>query len=156
MWISEKYCKNWGLKEAIKEFIQNQYDGIISLIESKKNLKITKIGNEYLINERKQYLDYDFYNKNDNKIYGKIKFDKNKKILSISNEGELFLADFLLGGSKSEENNPDIIGTFGEGMKLAILALCRLEKKVTIIPSNQKYSFYVKEDSNFIKNSQPQ
>ena len=156
MWISEKYCKNWGLREAIREFIQNQYDGIISLIGSKKNLKVTKIGNEYLINERKKYLDYDFLNKIDNKIFGKIRYDKNKKILSISNEGELLLADFLLGGSKSEENNPDIIGTFGEGMKLAILALCRLDKEVTIISSNKKYNFYLKEDSNFIKKSQPQ
>ena len=129
MWISEKYCKNWGIREAIREFIQNQYDGIISLIGSKQNLKVTKKGNVYLINERKKDLDYDFLNKNDNKIFGKIRYDKNQKKLSISNEGELLLADFLLGGSKSEENNPDIIGTFGEGMKLAILALCRLEKK---------------------------
>jgi len=29
MWISEKYCKSWGLKEAIREFIQNQYDCVM-------------------------------------------------------------------------------------------------------------------------------
>ena len=156
MWISEKYCKNLGLREAIREFIQNQHDGIISLIDSKKNLKVIKVGNEYLINERKKYLEYDFLNKQNNKTFGKIRYDKNKKMLSISNEGELFLADFLLEGSKSEENNPDLIGTFGEGMKLAILALCRLEKNVTIISSRKIYSFDIKEDPNFIKNDQPQ
>ena len=141
MWISEKYCKNWGMREAIREFIQNQYDGIISLIGSKQNLKVTKKGNVYLINERKKDLDYDFLNKNDNKIFGKIRYDKNQKKLSISNEGELLLADFLLGGSKSEENNPDVIGTFGEGMKLAILALCRLEKKWQLFHLTKNIAF---------------
>ena len=154
--VSEKYCKPWGLKEGIREFIQNQYDGIITKIESKKNLKVKKIGKEYLINGKIKYLDYDFYKKDEEKIYGKIRYDEENKILSISNEGELSLADFLLGSSKGEQNNSDIIGVFGEGMKLAILALCRLEKNVTIISSQKIYSFIIKEDSNFTKNSQPQ
>ena len=156
MWISEKYCKNWGLREAIREFIQNQYDGVIAKIESKKNLKVVKIGEKYTINGINQYLEYDFMKINEEKIYGKIRYNKYKKKLSISNEGELFLADFLLGGSKEELSNPDIIGVFGEGMKLAILALCRLEKNVTIISSDKLYSFTIKEDFHFITNSQPQ
>jgi hypothetical protein len=36
-------------------------------------------------------------------------------------------------------------------MKLAILALCRLEKNVIIISSKKMYSFRIKEDLNFIK-----
>ena len=156
MWISEKYCKNWGLREGIREFIQNQYDGIITKIESKKNLKVNKVGGEYLNDGKKIYLEYDFLKKGENKIYGKIRYNENKKILSISNEGELFLGDFLLGGSKEEQNNSDLIGAFGEGMKLAILALCRLKKDVTIISSNKKYNFVIKEDINFTKNSIPQ
>ena len=142
-----------GLKEAIREFIQNQYDGIISKIETKKNLKVKKVGNEYIFNGRKKHLDYNFLKKDDNKIIGQIRYDKSKKILSISNEGELLLADFLLGGTKDEQNNSELIGAFGEGMKLAILALCRLEKNVIIISSNKKYSFRIKEDYNFMKNS---
>ena len=158
MWISEKYCKNWGLREAIREFIQNQYDGVITKIKSKKNLKILKVGKEYIIKERKKHLDYDFMKIGEDKIYGEIRYDKNKKTLSISNEGELFLTDFLLGGSSSKDelNNPDIIGVFGEGMKLAILALCRLEKNVTIFSSEKLYSFKIKEDYNFVKNNKPE
>ncbi len=156
MWISEKYCKEWGLREAIREFLQNQFDGIITNIKSKKNLKVEKVGSIYTINGINQYLEYDLKKKDEDKIYGKIRYNKDKKELSISNEGELSLADFLLGGSKEELNNPDIIGIFGEGMKLAILALCRLEKKVTIFSSDKLYSFRIKEDLHFIKNSQPQ
>ena len=41
-------------------------------------------------------------------------------------------------------------------MKLAILALCRLDKYVTIISSNRKYSFVIKEDPLFLKDYEPQ
>ena len=41
-------------------------------------------------------------------------------------------------------------------MKLAILALCRINKNVTIISSNKKYSFKIKEDQIFLKDNQPQ
>ena len=56
-------------------------------------------------------------NKVNNKIHGHIRYDYNKNTLTISNEGLLWLGDFLLGGSKDEDNNSDLIGTFGEGMK---------------------------------------
>ena len=92
MWISEKYCKNWGLREAIREFIQNQYDGVIAKIESKKNLKVVKIGEKYTINGINQYLEYDFMKINEKKIYGKIRYNKYKKKLSISNEGGIIFS----------------------------------------------------------------
>ncbi len=55
MWISEKYCKNWGLKEGIREFLQNQYDGIIEII-GKDKLNIEPIGNYYELNIEKKLL----------------------------------------------------------------------------------------------------
>ena len=156
MWISDKYCKNWGIKEAIRELIQNQYDGIITKILTKNNLKVIKVGNKENINGSKIYLNFDFMNKLDDKIYGRIRYDESNNNLTISNEGLLWLGDFLLGGTKDESKNSDLIGTFGEGMKLAILALCRINKNVTIISSNKKYSFKIKEDQIFLKDNQPQ
>lgn len=150
MWISEKYCEEWGIKEGIREIIQNQYDAIISKIK-RNNLYCAKKGEFYNINGNKKYLDYEFVNKNNNKIYGKIIYDKKNKILSFSNEGEIVFADFLLGSFKKEENNAELIGNFGEGMKLAILSLCRKNKNVSIISSNKKYTFQLKKDEMFKK-----
>ena len=65
--------------------------------------------------------------------------------MTIVNEGKLWLGDFLLGGTKSENNNSGLTGKLGEGMKLAILGLCRLDKYVIIISPNKKYSFVIKE-----------
>ena len=156
MWISEKYCKSWGLREAIREFLQNQHDGIISKLKTKNDLQVIKIGKKENINNMKVYVNFDFINKANNKIYGHIRYDNIKNILTISNKGFLWLGDFILGCSKDEENNPDLIGTFGEGMKLAILALCRLNKNVTIISACKKYNFIIKEDPIFLKDNQPQ
>ena len=103
MLISEKYCKNWGLNEGIREFLQNQYDGIITAIKTKKNLKIIKIGNKEEMKGTKVYLNFDFINIIDNKLIGKIRYYENEKILKISNDGVLWLGDFLLGSSKSEK-----------------------------------------------------
>lgn len=153
MWISENYCKDWGLKEGIREFLQNQYDAVITLTKSKNNFNVKKYGEIYTINGKKSQLNFEFNKIDDNKICGKIEYDKINKILSISNEGELCLADFLFGGTKDEQSNLDLIGHFGEGMKLATLALCRENKNVIILSSNQKYTFFLKEDPNFKKES---
>ena len=123
MWISEKYCKHWSLKEALREFIQNQYDGIITKVKSKDNFHVEPFGNDKIrIKEKDIFLNYKFFDKNNN-IIGEIIYDKEKKTLTFSNDGELNLGHLLLGSLKEEENNPNIIGKFGEGMKLAILHL---------------------------------
>lgn len=75
MWISEKYCKNWGLREAIREFIQNQYDGVIDKVKTKNNLEVLKIGRKCSINGREKYLEYDLVRKEDNKKFGEIRYD---------------------------------------------------------------------------------
>ena len=157
MWISEKYCKSWGIREAIREFLQNQHDGIISKIKTKKDLQVIKIGKKENINNMRVYVNFDFINKANNKVYGHIRYDNIiKNTLTFSNKGFLWLCDFILGCSKDEENNPDLIGTFGERMKLAILALCRLNKNVAIISACKKYNFIIKEDPLFLKDNQPQ
>ena len=50
---------------------------------------------------------------------------------------------------KSQQENLDLIGHFGEGMKIAILALCRKKKDVTIISSNKKYTFCLRQEKKF-------
>lgn len=154
MWISENYCKDWGLKEGIREFLQNQYDSVITLTKSKNNFNIKKYGEIFTINGKKSQLNFEFTKIDENRSCGKIEYDKINKILSISNEGELCLADFVLGETtKDKQANLNLIGHFGEGMKLAILALCRENKNVIILSSNQKYTFSLKEDPNLKKDS---
>ena len=43
MWVSENYVSHWGFKEGIREFIQNQYDGMIIKIGDKNDLNVEKM-----------------------------------------------------------------------------------------------------------------
>ena len=80
MWISERYCKNWGLKEGIRELLQNQYDGVISKIKTKNNLKVIQTGKKVKIDDRNINLNFNLINKKNNKTYAKLFITIKKKL----------------------------------------------------------------------------
>ena len=57
--------------------------------------------------------------------------------------------DLLLGGKKGKENNCEIIGRFGEGMKIAALIFQKLEKIFMIFTNNEEWRFKLKKDEKF-------
>ena len=151
-WISMNYCKSWGIWEGIRELLQNQMDGVTSII-GKSNIKVipfdpARNGVKY---------QFRFVHKDiQNKPLGEILYNEVNNTLTIWNEGKLETGDLLLGGTKDIENNEEIIGRFGEGMKLAALAFVRKNKRFSIITNGKIWSFIQKTDANFIKNGQPQ
>lgn len=105
--------------------------------------------------KKKMKLNFIFQNK-DGKNFGEIKYNKEKKDLLISNIGKLETGDLLFGCEKGIENEEDIIGRFGEGLKLAALTLNKLNKKFLIKTNKKIWSFNIKKDELFIKNNEYQ
>ena len=64
--------------------------------------------------------------------------------------------DLLLGGKKGKENNFEIIGRFGEGMKNAALIFQKLEKIFMLFTNNEEWRFKFKKDEKFKKNKDEQ
>ena len=143
MWIAENYCSHWGIKEGLREFLQNQFDGMIIKVGNKNNICVERNEN-----------DFDFFEKNQKEKIGGINYISSKEMISIWNKGIIRQGDFLFGSSKEEIKNKDIIGRFGEGMKLGILALSRLNKNVTIFSHDKVYNFFFEKDNNFIQNNE--
>ena len=153
-WISEEYCPNWGIWEAIREILQNQLDGITEKI-GKKNILIE--GKKTKNNE--ESTDYTFFNNSNGEIVGEIKYNEEQKTLIIWNNGKLEKGNLLLGGFK-DTNNDEIIGRFGEGMKLSALALCRADKqgtrrRINIFTNDECWKFKIKPDEKFPLNGKP-
>ena len=145
-WISSVYCSKWGLKEAIREILQNQRDEIVN-----------QLGQENIESKSISKYDFNFLKKGTNEIYGKIRYDKLRSILSIENKGKLETFNLLLGGTTRKNNSsPGIIGQFGEGLKIAAIALLRENKMISIINNNQVWRFSLKEDENFIRENKPE
>ena len=63
-WISSIYCEKWGLKEGLRELIQNQRDELINLL-GKDNI-VTQALNNY---------EFNFLKKGTNEQYGSILYD---------------------------------------------------------------------------------
>eukprot|EP01084_Bolivina_argentea_P136300 240054_1 len=160
--ISINYVRGWALKEALRELIQNGVDAMAEFMNANGGKKSEW---KVLMNENDgTYRSFSFIwpAKND-LLLGKITYDPLAKMLIIENPGTINKFNLLLGGSGAikKEDNPDIIGRFGEGMKLAALALLRPTQKpykdylethnriLTIDTGGDRWSFKLEKDKNF-------
>ena len=97
--MSRNYIEDWKPEDGIREVLQNQYDGINSII-GKSNVIIIPKGEDRL-----NAFEFEFRHKDTNELFGEIKYnpDENYKELEVWNIGSLESADLLLGGPKYEE-----------------------------------------------------
>lgn len=145
-WISSIYCQKWGLKEGLRELIQNQRDELINIL-GKENIETQALNN----------YEFNFFKKGTTEHYGSIRYDTFRQILSLENKGKLETFNLLLGGTtRDPRNNSSITGQFGEGLKIAAIALLRQNKTLSIINTDQVWRFSLKNDNNFIRNGQPE
>ncbi len=143
--ISEHYIDDWNPKDGIREVLQNQYDAINEKI-GKSNVIINPKGTDRL-----NAFEFEFRDKNNNDLLGEITYDERYKELKVWNVGYLETADLLLGCQKHEKGktNKDIIGRFGEGMKLAALSFLKENMGYRILTSGQEWRFKIEEDPFF-------
>ena len=144
--ISKSYLgEDWKVKDAIREVLQNQYDGINMKI-GKSNIEIKPKGNDRL-----NAFEFEFRHKETNELYGEINYNENFKELEVWNIGALETADLLLGCQKytDSQTNTEIIGRFGEGMKLAALTFLKSNIYYRILTTGEEWIFKIEIDDRF-------
>jgi len=107
MMISEDYVQEWGFKEGLREFLQNQHDGLISLGLKEEDLLIKGFGEKYKNKNNPEdfnkFLNYEFFDRNNNEKLGEIRYDENNQMMTISNKGELTLENLYFGSKKEKK-----------------------------------------------------
>ena len=99
--ISTDYAKNWGLKEGIRELIQNAVDGMATFMMNnggKKSDWEVRIKEHTTLNNE-TYRTFDFNWPKHDKIIGRFTYNPDRKELVLENPGSLKRFNFLLGGS---------------------------------------------------------
>jgi len=165
--ISVHYVSDWSLKEGERELVQNAVDGMIAYMKAvdanckKADWKINMFEHNHTAGV---FRTFEFvWPAQQNAIIGRISYDPDAQAITLQNPGTINKFNLLLGGSGSakQQNDPDIIGRFGEGMKLAALALHRPSKKpyadhmsthgrrLMIDTGGQRWLFRLQRDGNF-------
>ena len=121
--ICSRYVKEWGLKEALREFIQNFFDACIrrceelgfdtDLMRVKHQLCFTLDGTPY-----RNYWVYT--RKPEPTVFGVIRYDPELQRLTFQNAGFIAKGCLLLGGG-NKDGSSKCAGKFGEGMKLSLI-----------------------------------
>lgn len=109
--LRRDYVRHWGLVEAVREILQNAIDSDSPLEWSF----------DYQI-EEDHWTDEGVVTRKPTGIAS----------LSIRSPFSTLAIDTLLLGSTSKEGNPNAIGSFGEGYKIALLVLARLGMDVKL------------------------
>jgi hypothetical protein len=86
---------------------------------------------------------------NDNEI--SVVYDEKNQKLLISNKESILERKTLLLGCTSKDDNDNLIGKFGEGYKIALLILTKLNKKIVIknFMKNEKWTPELKKDPKY-------
>jgi len=115
------------------------------------NVIETTISKDYVsdwgLNEGIREIMQNALDANDKGFTGRLHYIKDKKKLIIYNRGVILNKASLLLGSTSKNNDINQRGNYGEGYKVGSLALCRINKQVTIYNGNETWIPYI--DTHF-------
>ena len=147
--ISENYVKHWELWTGIRETVQNLRDACVQAAKTKgKSSTDIFIERNFRTIDNTNFLGSLTYNlniDNSNIVLGMIEYDYDNEKVIFTNEGEFPIGGLSLGGTIKSEDT-EMIGKFGEGLKLAALVMVRNNKPYFVETGINQYIFMIKKD----------
>ena len=128
--LTSTYAEHWGVWEGVRELVQNWYDASLSTTGS---LQVTKQGEAYVAPGG-----------------SRVEYEESTRILRLTNRGARISRSALLLGYSRKSTHKDVIGHFGEGLKVGALALVRRGIDVQVSGPTEQWQFRlqsISEDS---------
>ncbi|OWF51344.1 uncharacterized protein LOC110449313 isoform X2 [Mizuhopecten yessoensis] len=149
--LTAKYASSWGTWEGIRELVQNWHDGIygsisqrgISLI-SEYEIVFCEEGSSnrfkacLVISDTKEEI-----------LLGRLIYNQLESKLTLINSFTQLHKKILLLGYSGKSSSKEIIGQFGEGLKVGALALVRNGHLVTMETCKDQWKFDLKYNEEF-------
>ena len=161
--LTARYASSWETWDGIRELVQNWHDGLFSCLENyagnsqrpETEWVSSRIDFKRTTDHVRNMFAYTAFT---NPIgRGNSPAQELGKIIYCSSNGRLYLVNnntkllrkILLLGFSQKANNKEVIGQFGEGLKVGALALVREGRTVTMETSKDRWRFGLKMDEMF-------
>eukprot|EP00118_Oscarella_pearsei_P021228 m.237397 g.237397 ORF g.237397 m.237397 type:complete len:353 (+) comp40145_c0_seq62:2410-3468(+) len=155
--ICEEYSSSWKLWEGVRELVQNWYDGVVEMRESIRGTVFPlKIDVKKKDKKEKEVFRYvasvSVPGENGRTTYtplGEIHFNGKLRRLTLVNHQTSLARKVLLLGYSKKARCEDVIGRFGEGLKVGALALLREGRRVFMETSKDRWEFCLESHPTF-------
>ncbi|XP_062518650.1 uncharacterized protein LOC134193825 isoform X1 [Corticium candelabrum] len=154
--IERSYSPTWQLWEGVREMVQNWYDGLLETRESlRKTIYVPKLEIEKSENSEERTVEYNASvdlpsgGLTTRRDLGKVCYSAEKKCLTLVNHKTELARKVLLLGYTKKPHCEDVIGEFGEGLKIGALALYREGRRVTVETKTDRWCFTVDHHKSF-------
>ena len=154
--LTQDYAKSWKIWEGLREIVQNWYDGLLSTIDhistSLKEHSASLEGPFISRNESDLCVEFSASARSENLqevLLGRIVVDKLNNSLHLINSSTELARKVLLLGYSAKSERKEVIGQFGEGLKVGALALVREGRQLVMETQKDKWGFCMERDPVF-------
>ena len=135
--LTSSYAAHWGAWEGLRELVQNWHDGALAAAGERDEVRFAKLG-EYTYEARGS----------GGAALGSARYDGATQTLALTNVGAVDRTALLLGFSRKAARR-DVVGCFGEGLKVGALALLRLGAELRLETGREMWRFALEPDEAF-------
>lgn len=154
--LTQDYAKSWKIWEGLREVIQNWYDGLLSTIDhlSTSGAQTRTLEGPVISRSESDLSEIfkataHFTGEKDEIPLGRIEVDKLENSLYLINSHTELARKVLLLGYSAKSERKEVIGQFGEGLKVGALALVREGRQLVMETQKDKWSFCMERDPVF-------
>ncbi|KAJ8319829.1 hypothetical protein KUTeg_001416 [Tegillarca granosa] len=150
--LTSKYASSWGTWEGIRELVQNWHDGVfdVAVGDDTSAWFDQKLMFKQIDQEGCHFISYVHNQRSGEDInIGCLIFDKISEQLVLINSGTALKKKILLLGFSAKSNKHEVIGQFGEGLKVGALALVRNGFTVVMETDTDQWKFDLMHNKEF-------
>ena len=160
--LTKDYAKSWKIWEGLREIVQNWFDGLLSTIDhisqelASSGQHSPKLGGPVISRDDSplglvfRAHVYCTDGEGERKVaLGRIILDKVKSSLHLINSSTELARKVLLLGYSDKSERKEVIGQFGEGLKVGALALVREGRQLVMETQRDRWMFCMERDPVF-------